>query len=145
VQIWSLQPTLGAAAMRLVEAAYNESILPCVFAKRRACGSPSSTSAPCVSPSRADKVKEQGLGDKFYGAVGRPGSGELTEPEELAVEYAERFALDHASIADEVIEHLRGAFSDPEILDLTICCSAFLGLGRMLRAFGITETSVTHV
>ena len=30
----------------------------------------------------------------------------------------------------------------PEILDLTICLSAFLGLGRTLRALGITETSL---
>jgi hypothetical protein len=28
VQIWSLQPELGTAAMRLVDAAYNKSILP---------------------------------------------------------------------------------------------------------------------
>ena len=28
VQIWSLQPELGAAATRLVNAAYNKSILP---------------------------------------------------------------------------------------------------------------------
>jgi alkylhydroperoxidase family enzyme len=61
------------------------------------------------------------------------------------VEYAERFALDHTSIDDECIERLRGAFTDPEILDLTICCSAFLGLGRTLHALGITETSVTDV
>jgi hypothetical protein len=40
---------------------------------------------------------------------------------------------------------LRGAFTDAEILDLTICCSAFLGLGRTLHALGITETSVTDV
>ena len=34
---------------------------------------------------------------------------------------------------------------DPEVLDLTICLSAFLGLGRTLRALGITETSLTDV
>ena len=28
MQIWSLQPELGAAATRLVDAAYNKSVLP---------------------------------------------------------------------------------------------------------------------
>jgi alkylhydroperoxidase family enzyme len=94
---------------------------------------------------RADKVKEQGLGEDFYCAVGAPDQGQLSKQERLAVTYAERFALDHTSIDDEFIERLRGAFTDPEILDLTICLSAFLGLGRTLRALGITQTSLTDV
>jgi alkylhydroperoxidase family enzyme len=63
----------------------------------------------------------------------------------LAVEYAERFATDHTSIDDAFVERLRAAFTDPEVLDLTICLSAFLGLGRTLRALGITETTLTDV
>jgi len=39
---------------------------------------------------------------------------------------------------------MRESFTDPEILDLTICLSAFLGLGRTLRVLGITETSLTR-
>jgi hypothetical protein len=61
------------------------------------------------------------------------------------MEYAQLFALDHQSIDDAFFVRLRGAFTDPEILDLTICLSAFLGLGRTLRVLGITETSLTDV
>ncbi len=43
------------------------------------------------------------------------------------------------------MERLRGVFSDPEVFDLTVCVSAFLGLGRTLRVLGITETSLTDV
>ena len=92
---------------------------------------------------RADTVKAQGLDEDFYCAVGSPDDGPLTEQERLAVEYAERFAIDHTSIDDQFMERLRRSFTDPEILDLTICLSAFLGLGRTLRALGITETSLT--
>ena len=35
--------------------------------------------------------------------------------------------MDHTSIDDAFIERLRGSFTDPEIFDLTICLSAFLG------------------
>jgi alkylhydroperoxidase family enzyme len=145
VQIWSLQPALGTAAMRLVDAAYNKSILPVRVREAARMRIAQLNECTVCLAFRADKVREQGLGEDFYCAVGQTGEDELNEQERLAVEYAERFALDHTSIDDEVIGRLRGAFTDPEILDLTICCSAFLGLGRTLHALGITQTSMTDV
>ena len=59
--------------------------------------------------------------------------------------YAERFAPRPHQHRRRFMERLRGVFTDPEILDLTICLSAFLGLGRTLRALGITETTLTDV
>ena len=94
---------------------------------------------------RADTVRAQGLGDDFYCAVGSPDESALSGQERLAVEYAERFALDHTGIDDAFMEEMRRSFTDPEIFDLTICVSAFLGLGRTLRVLGITETSLTDV
>ena len=145
VQIWSLQPALGHAAMRLVEAAYNKSVLPVRVREAARLRIAQLNECTVCLAFRADKVKEQGLGEDFYGAIGQPGDDALSEQERLAVEYAERFAVDHTSIDDECIQRLRGVFTDPEILDLTICCSAFLGLGRTLHALGITETTVTDV
>ena len=95
---------------------------------------------------RADKVKAQGLTEEFYDQVGADAdTAGFNERERLAVEYAERFATDHLSIDYAFIDRMRQSFSDPEILDLTICLSAFLGLGRTLRVLGITETSLTDV
>jgi alkylhydroperoxidase family enzyme len=145
VQIWSLQPALGTAAMRLVDAAYNKSILPVRVREAARMRIAQLNECTVCLGFRADKVKELGLAEDFYCAIGAPDQSELNEQERLAVAYAERFALDHTSIDDEFIERLRGSFTDPEILDLTICLSAFLGLGRTLRALGITETSLTDV
>jgi alkylhydroperoxidase family enzyme len=145
VQIWSLQPALGTAAMRLVDAAYNKSILPVRVREAARMRIAQLNECTVCLAFRADTVKEQGLGEDFYCAVGTPEQDELSEQERLAVAYAERFALDHTSIDDEFIDRLRCAFTDPEILDLTICLSAFLGLGRTLRVLGITETTLTDV
>jgi hypothetical protein len=38
---------------------------------------------------------------------------------------------------DDLFARLRGAFGDDEIVDLTLCCAAFLGLGRALAVLGI--------
>ena len=95
---------------------------------------------------RADSVKAEGLTEEFYGHVATHGDGAGCDVrEQLAMEYAERFAVDHLSIDDTFVGRLRQSFSDPEVLDLTICLGAFLGLGRTLRALGITETTLTDV
>ncbi len=145
VQIWSLQPELGNAATRLVDAAYNKSILPVgVREAARMRIAQLNDCTVCLS-FRADRVRAQGLDEEFYCAVESIDRSKLSEQEQLAVEYAELFATDHTRIDDAFVERLRGSFSDVEIFDLTICLSAFLGLGRTLRALGITETALTDV
>jgi len=145
VQLWSLQPELGAAATRLVDAAYNKSILPVRVREAARMRIAQLNDCTVCLTFRADKVRAQGLDEDFYRAVESRADGALGEQERLAVEYAERFAVDHTSIDDAFVERLRASFTDPEIFDLTVCLSAFLGLGRTLRALGITQTTLTDV
>ena len=145
VQIWSLQPALGAAATRLVDAAYNKSILPVRVREAARMRIAQLNDCTVCLAFRADTVRAQGLDEDFYCAVGSSDEGALSVQERLAVEYAERFAIDHTTIDDVFMDRMRDAFTDPEIFDLTICISAFLGLGRTLRVLGITETSLTDV
>lgn len=62
-----------------------------------------------------------------------------TDRQRLAIEFAERFAVDHRAIDDELFARLRGPFTDAEILDLSLCCAVFVGLGRTLEVLQITE------
>jgi hypothetical protein len=55
----------------------------------------------------------------------------------VAVEYAERFAVNHTSIDGGFVERLRGSFSDPGIFGLTVCLSAFLGLDERCGRSGL--------
>jgi AhpD family alkylhydroperoxidase len=146
VQLWSLRPEMGAAVNRLVNAAYNKSILPTRVREAARMRIAQLNDCTVCLAFRADTVKAQGLTEDFYGHVGVHDDGAAFSPRErMAMDYAERFALDHLSIDDAYMDRLRTEFTDPEILDLTICLSAFLGLGRTLRVLGITETSLTDV
>jgi alkylhydroperoxidase family enzyme len=91
-------------------------------------------------------VAQQGVTEELYAHVAsyrdHPG---YSEQERLAIEFAERFALDHTGMDDEFFAGLRREFTDAEILDLAICVAAFLSLGRLLRVLGIEETIVTDV
>jgi alkylhydroperoxidase family enzyme len=83
-------------------------------------------------------VARQGVDEELYAHVAEyrdyPG---YSERERIAVEYAERFVTDHLSIDDAFLTRLKAAFADDEILDLSICIAAFLGLGRILRVLGV--------
>ncbi len=110
MQIWSLQPELGAAATRLVSAAYNKSILPVGVREAARMRIAQLNDCTVCLAFRADKVTAQGLGDDFYCAVGTPDTGTLSEQEQLAVEFAERFATDHTSVDDVFMDRLRRVF-----------------------------------
>jgi alkylhydroperoxidase family enzyme len=79
--------------------------------------------------------------EDFYRHVGdQHARDEYSLPEQLAIEYAERFALDHTGIDDDFFARLHQQFTDAEILDLSICLAHFLGQGRLLRVLGIDQT-----
>ena len=59
------------------------------------------------------------------------------ERERLAVEYAERFALDHESIDADFFRRLRTVFTDDEIVDLGISVGSWLAYGRLTRVLGL--------
>lgn len=87
---------------------------------------------------RAKEAEEAGLDEGFYAEV--PDwrtSTMLSAREKLAAEFAQRFALDHLAMDDGFWERLRAGYSDEEIADLTMCCGAWLGMGRALAVIGV--------
>lgn len=87
---------------------------------------------------RAREGESAGIDEAFYGAVADwRTSDALTDRERLAAEFAQRFALDHLAMDDDLWTRLHGSFADDELADLTICCSMFLGLGRALAVIGV--------
>lgn len=59
--------------------------------------------------------------------------------EQIAIEYAERFALAHLELDDEFFTRLREHFSDADILDLTICIADFLAFGRLTEVLRLDQ------
>ena len=87
-------------------------------------------------------MAQQGVTEELYAHVAsyrdHPG---YSEQERLAIEFAEKFALDHTSLDEPFFARLRSCFTDAEALDLAICVATFLALGRLLRALGIDQTT----
>jgi alkylhydroperoxidase family enzyme len=85
-------------------------------------------------------VAQQGASEELYAHVAEyrswPG---YTDRERLAIEFAERFVVDHTNMDDEFFGRLRAQFGDDEIVDLGLCVAIFMGLGRFLRVLGIDQ------
>ena len=87
---------------------------------------------------RARDGEVAGVDERFYAEVAsRRTSPALSERERLAAEFAQRFALDHQAMDDDLWERLHAAYADDELADLTMCCGMFLGLGRVLAVIGV--------
>lgn len=144
--IWTLRPQLGGMVERMIHGAYRQSILPAD--ERELARMRIAQINDCVACSgfRAQSVLDAGVAADLYDNVadyaGYPG---YTMRQRLAIEYAERFATDHASMDDAFFGRLRAHFTDPEILDLTLCVAVFLGLGRSLTVLGIDQSCVIDI
>jgi len=138
VQVWNLRPELLPTVQAMIDGPYKRSRLP--VREREAARVRIAELNDCriCRDFRAPSVVAAGATEDLYAHVADAHTtGTYTERERLAIEFAERFALDHASIDDELFERLHAAFGDDEIVDLAICCGAFLGLGRVLAVLGI--------
>jgi len=136
---WALLRTSMAVGMgQLAEAVYGNSQLP--VREREAARWTIALINHCAvcQGTRSKDADAAAIDEAFYAEVTDWRSSELlTEREQLAVEFAERFALDHQAMDDAFWARLRGAFADDEIADLTICCGMWLGMGRTMAVIGV--------
>ena len=136
---WSLhRPKMAVGMGALSEAVYTNTQLP--LREREAARWTIALINDCVvcQDTRAREAAAEGVDEAFYAEVaGWRDSAVLTERERLAAEFAQRFALDHLAMDDELWGRLHAAFTDAELADLTMCVGMFLGLGRMLAVMGV--------
>ncbi len=62
----------------------------------------------------------------------------FSDRERLALEYAERLAVDHHNVDDDFFDRLRTEFSDAEILELGMMAGQYIGFGRLLMVLDLT-------
>ena len=85
-------------------------------------------------------MAEQGVTEEMYAHVAEHRDhDEYSGAEQIAIEYAERFALAHLELDDEFFVRLREHFSDADILDLTICIADFLAFGRLTEVLRLDQ------
>ncbi|MDA0977438.1 MAG: hypothetical protein O3B72_02670 [Proteobacteria bacterium] len=61
----------------------------------------------------------------------------FSDQERMALEYADRLALDHHNIDDEFFDRLREHFNEAQIVELGMMIGQFIGFGRLLMVLDL--------
>ncbi|SVA20573.1 uncharacterized protein METZ01_LOCUS73427 [marine metagenome] len=81
---------------------------------------------------------QQGMDDELYNSVDRYYQvDEFTAREKLAIEFGERFAIDHTTIDDEFWNRCAAHFNEQELLELTVVAGFCVGMGRAFQVLDI--------
>jgi alkylhydroperoxidase family enzyme len=145
VRMWKLRPEMGMGAGTLSHAVYEQSILPVrerELARMRIAQI--NDCAICQQWRKTAGTAEALTEEDFANVMEYRTYAGYSERERLAVEYAERFALAHTEIDDAFFDRLHAAYTDAEILDLTVCIGAWLALGRTMNVLGIDDSCRIH-
>ena len=141
VRMWKLRPEMGMGAGALSHAIYEQSIVPVRerelartrIAQINGC-------AICLTWRKTTGAADV-MTEADYAHVGEWSTYVgYSDRERLAVEYAEKFALAHDELDDDFYARLRAAYTDAEVLDLTVCIGGWLALGRTLHVLGLDDT-----
>jgi AhpD family alkylhydroperoxidase len=83
---------------------------------------------------------EAGVTEDLVCSLERPAEAPgLTAAEKAALAYADVSATNHFAITDETFAELRRFFTEPEIVELGLWVGYFIGFGRMVAAWDMTE------
>ena len=125
-------PELTMPAAQLSSAVYEKSSLPLrEFEAARVRIAQINDCSLCLGWRSARDVASRAaeadsIDEEFYAHVGDPTWSGFSEREILAAEYAALFAENHLAMDDAFWARMRGAFTDAEIVDLSICVGMWL-------------------
>ena len=158
-------PEVGAAAVAYAKAVYQSSRLPlrileaaryrtalingCTICKSMRAARDINGYLEAVGGDASQSIVARGgeaPDEAFYSAVEDWRRASLfSTRERLAIEYAERMGEAPKGLAhdDEFWHRMHGAFSQPDIMDLTLCIGAWMALGRTVHVLGLDAVCFT--
>lgn len=140
-RLWSLRPDLGHAVRTFGDALQAGALLPVRVreAARIRIGLINGC-IPCQD-TRVEDMERHGLNDDFYlnVAVAQRRS-DYSQPEALAIDFAERFCVGPSAFDDAFWAELTTVFSPGQMVELAAHCAKWLGLGRLNAVMEISQS-----
>jgi alkylhydroperoxidase family enzyme len=133
-----VRPEIAAGMSGFSEAVYTQSKLDVKVREAARYAIALINDCQVCRAARAKDGDEVGIDEGFYAEVPSWRTSTALSPRErLAAEFAERFCIDHLAMDDQFWTRLRAEFADDEVADLTMCCAAWLGMGRAMAVIGV--------
>jgi len=141
-RVWKLRPEYAPAAAAMVDAVQRLSILDVRMREAVRYRMAQINGCLICQAFRSSAAREEGFTEDDYNAIGNAEArtARFSPREALAIDYAERFAIDHHSLDDEYFERMHELFTDPEIVDLTFFAGRYMAFGRLTHVLGLDDT-----
>lgn len=79
-----------------------------------------------------------GLTEELYANVASYATyPDYSEAERIAIEYTEKFALDHKKLDDTFFDRMREHFTDEEIMEISVAVGTWLMMGRITMVMDV--------
>ena len=85
-------------------------------------------------------LRPEGTGatEELLEQVASPGEG-FTEPERVALRFAEQFATSSAEISDELVADVEAHLGTAGAIELALVCGKYLAMGRFMQVLGLDQ------
>lgn len=142
-KLFSLHPALGKALAGLSTAIYSQDTIDLrVREAVRMRIAYLNQCTLCIGFRFDEQAAGAGIDEAFYAAIPHWRTSTLfSEREQIAIEYAERFAQDHLSLDQTFFDQLHHHFSDAEIFALTAIIAGLMANGRILQVLQVAQGS----
>jgi alkylhydroperoxidase family enzyme len=142
---WPFRPEAKVLAERLRDAVSLQSLLPLRIQELVRYRIAQANDCPLCMDSRYVSGMQEGITDRLYAEIGHyRESLEYSDAERVAIEFAERFALDHLAIDEELFERLRQHFDDDDIIEITVFAARHLAFGRLIEVLQLDLACSIH-
>jgi AhpD family alkylhydroperoxidase len=145
MRVWALSPHIGMGMGALSDAVYGKGTLAVPLREAARIRMAHINQCHVCLDTRA--IEMNGLTEEHYDAIlqwrDRP---DLYDPrQQMAIEFAEKFATDHLSMDDAFWDRVHAVFTDAEIVELCGTLGMLLGNGRAMAVLGLQSTCTLHV
>ena len=124
-RVWSLSPDLGAAVGNLAGKVGGKGLeLPWRVREAARMRIAQINGCNICMAWRVPALAKHGVDEELYAHVEDPANGDYSEQERLAIEYADKFALDHRSLDDAFFDRMKAVSSATARSSSSRCASA---------------------
>ena len=140
LRVWARRPDLAVALHTFMQAAKEASQLsPRLVELVRLRVAFHNQCRSCMARRSPDAIGD-GVSEELVCELVRPEEApDLTDRERAALAYADRLAVAHHDIDDEVFDRLRVHFTDEEIIELGLHIAVCIGLGRVAMSWDLVD------
>jgi AhpD family alkylhydroperoxidase len=146
-RVFSLQPDLGKALAGLSEAVYEKSMLDKRVREAVRMRIAQINQCHICLDYRFPELQALGIDEAFYAAVSDWRNATVfSEKEKIAIEFAEKFLLDHLSMDDTFFSRVQQHFTSEDIFDLSAVVAGLMANGRILQVLQVEQAcSINNV